>query len=67
MDCPKCGRALKEEAKFKGLFTCAAPCDGLVLTGTGARDVHQEVCRLRGMSADQIIASWNKESPGDEW
>lgn len=67
--CPKCGGPMKEQAEFKGCWTClnAPVCDGLVLTGTGARSLHEELCRMSGMTADQIVADWNATSPGDEW
>lgn len=37
------------------------------LTPEGARDLHAELCRLHGMSADEIIADWNRRSPEDPW
>lgn len=58
---------MKEQEKFKGCCTCVPPCTEVFLTGEGARDFHEELCRLKGMSADQLIRSWKKENPDDEW
>lgn len=38
-----------------------------LLTGVGARDLHEALCRHAGLTADQIIADWNRRSPGDTW
>lgn len=66
--CPKCGGTLREQPKFEGLWTCSeAGCQGMELTPDGARSFHEELCRQSGMTADQIVASWNKANPGDEW
>jgi len=66
--CPKCGGPTKEQTKFIGCFCCADQnCKGLLITPTAARDLHQEICRQKGMTADEIIKEWNKASPDDEW
>ena len=66
--CPKCGGALREAAKFRGLLCCTTEgCKGVKLTPQGAREMHEELCRKCGMTADEIVADWNKRSPEDEW
>jgi hypothetical protein len=37
------------------------------LDETSARNLHAELCRLSGMTADQIIEEWNRRSPEDPW
>jgi len=38
------------------------------ITGTGARALHEELWRQSGMTADEIIATWNEKSdPDDQW
>jgi hypothetical protein len=39
-----------------------------LITGTGARALHEELCRQSGMTADEIIEDWNEKSdPDDQW
>ena len=35
--------------------------------GKLARDLHTELYRRSGMTADEIIAEWNRRSPEDTW
>ena len=37
MKCPECGKQLKEQTQFPGLWTCENPeCDGMLLTPVGS-------------------------------
>ena len=37
------------------------------LTPTGLRELHEALGRAEGYTADQIILSWNRHCPDDEW
>lgn len=38
MKCPKCGKPLREQKKFQGLWTCCdVKCNGMHLTKHGGR------------------------------
>lgn len=58
------GGSMEEQKKFPGLWTCLkAGCDGLELTDVGSRSFHEALGREAGLSADQIIATWNAKCP----
>lgn len=53
--------------KEEGAFWCVADgCRGFALDAAGERNLHVELCRLVGMTADEIIEEWNRNSPPDD-
>jgi hypothetical protein len=41
--------------------------DDLTLDDKAARELHQELCRRSGLTADEIVADWNSRCPEDPW
>lgn len=66
--CPIHKKEMPEQPKFPGIFDCREPgCDQMVITGTGERNFHESLCRVAGMTSDEIIATWNRDNPKDPW
>lgn len=37
------------------------------MSGQEARAIHEQLCRQRGLTTDELVAEWNRLSPDDLW